>query len=65
MLIGFYSFRTGISDISVLYMVGNFMAERLSDFQELLSSMELLVSLVYKNSNSECQAAFTQFSPAL
>lgn len=31
------------------------MAERLSAFKEALSSMELVISLVYKNSNSKSQ----------
>jgi hypothetical protein len=33
--------------------VMKFMAERLPAFQEALSSMELVISLIYKNSNSK------------
>jgi hypothetical protein len=63
MLIGFYAFRQGVvtacceegNEILVLYMAGNFMAQRLPAFQQVLSSMKL--RLVYKNSNSQCQGS--------
>jgi hypothetical protein len=45
------------NEISVLHVSGNFMAERLPAFQELFSSMEFIISLVYKNLNSECQGS--------
>jgi hypothetical protein len=43
------------NDISVLYVTGNFMTKRLPASQEVLSSMELVISLVFKNFNSEYQ----------